>query len=238
MLLALALVLSARAATIGSPVADPDAGRISLEALGGLAQSTVRDVSCEGSDGCLASWKQSTAGGRVALTLLPGLGLTAEVGWSGDRVNQARYRGSGARWAAGAQGSLGLGRGVRLAAAVSWEQGHTRAKGEAGEVTSEDSWTLLRLAPLLVLAPEGGLTTLTLGPTWRLASEQHIWLASTQVTSVLAPDPAWGAVVGAEHRSDPLGPPWQGHAVRLLAGAEARWEGGLGADVRVGLVFW
>jgi hypothetical protein len=236
-LLALA-ALPARAATVGSPVADTHAGRISVEALGGVARTTLRTADCEGEDGCVAAWKPVTIGGRLALALVPGLGLSGEYAWVRDTVRQVRYQGDGTRWSAGAHGSVGLGRGVRLGAVVTWEQGATATTGVEGGVTAEGSWQVLRASPLLAFAPEGGLATLWLGPTWRMEAEQRVWLAATDVESALAPDPAWGAVLGAEYRSDPLGPAWRGRTDRLVAGGEVRWEGGLGVDVRLGLAFW
>jgi len=230
--------LPARAATVGSPVADTHAGRISVEASGGMAESTLRAEDCEDEDGCVAAWKPSTVGGRLTVSLLPGLGLSGEYAWVQEKVRQARYQGEGARWSVGAHGSLGLGRGVRLGAAATWEQGATASTSAGGVVTAEGSWSVLRASPLLAFAPEGGVATLWLGPTWRALAGNRIWIGATDVESVLAPDPAWGAVLGAEYRSDPLGPAWRGRTDRLLAGAEARWEGGFGVDARLGLAFW
>ncbi len=237
-LLALAVLLPARAVTVGSPVADVHAGRVSVEALGGVGQSVLRAEGCEGTTGCLARWRPVTLGGRLSVTLLPGLGASAEYAWVGDQMRQARYRGSGTRLAGGAHASVGLGRGVGLGATVSWEQGATLATSDVTGPSDEAAWRQLRAAPVLSFAPEGGLATWYVGPTWRFASEHTIRFASTGVTSLLVPEPAWGAVLGGELRSLPLGPAWLGRTDRLVAGAEARWEGGLAADAYVGVAVW
>lgn len=238
LLLVPALLPSARAAQVGNPVATPDQGRFSVEAILDGQRTLVTDTQCT-SDGCDAIRNPIETGGRVGVDLLHGVGLFADGGWIQETIREADFYAQG--WVA--RGGVRLAIPVRdawhAALVVSGETGRTawEPAADSTEKQTEGTWQGIEAAGLLAFAPDDGSIFFYAGPVALPWFREQVDILTDDVGYFLAPAQAVGGVSGVELRSDHLGLPWTGGQVRFSLGTELRYQGGWGATASARLSF-
>ena len=232
---------AAMAAPVGSPVADPETGRVSLTGTFDTETRVLIDANCAGDD-CAAARVPSKWGGRLSLDLLTGVGLFFDSAVVSESIEGAGYSASGTAQGVGIRLAAPVLSGWYLAAIGQLETGSTEApsdwsvKTDGDEQDQTGSWTHIR-ATVLASYHRDESFTLYMGPSYTATYSQSIKIASNETAYTFEPVTPVGAVIGIEAFSIQLNAPWSRVRSHLRMGVEGRYEGGAGLAFWTGLGF-
>ncbi len=228
---------AAAAAMVGNPVARPQAGVVEI-GLAAETRAVVFEVEGCASGACEAVWRPSQLGARVELSLLPGLGLQGGGSWMGESIPEASYDGVGGSYWGGVDLALPVGPEIYIAAVAQLERSATREEGSSsGSLIARTASTRALLAALMAWSPDDDSFALYGGPAFHPLHRHYTTLEDLEVQLHLRRSAPFWAVLGLELRSEPLGLPWAQSSGRMLMGAEAQIDRGLGGSLWLGAAF-
>ena len=227
----------ALAGAVGEPLPDARAGAWSLVATGDAGFAPVTERGCARTDRCAAWWRDTRAGARAGLVLLPGVELTGEASWVRSAVHEAAYEGLGPAWSAGLRAALPVG-GSWLAVGGRYGQGSGAGAALDAGGRQRTAWREADGWLLAAWREPGGDGVAAWGGVqgvfaWDLVL-QPLGGHEGAPALHLALDRRAEGVVGASLTSDPLGAGFR-RSARLTLGLEARAGAAVAASTWIGV---
>ncbi len=232
----LACPLTAEAALVGSPVAEPDLGVFSLGPYLDYEEAVMRADGCTG-EACQGVRRATEFAGRLAISPLRGVGLFGDLGLVKESMLEADYAATGRFFGAGARLALPVKGHLYLAAQGQVQSGNAQTYAADGTtIEAEGDWLRWRAAGMIALAPSDHNACLYLGATYHPSYTHNTRSVDYDVDYAFQPVSLVGAVLGGQMASAVLNLPWGERDVHMKLAVEARIEAGfaLGGMMAVG----
>ena len=232
---------TALAAPVGSPIADPETGRLAVVGTLDTESRVLADTDCSGDD-CEAARIPVGWGGRINVNLLRGVGVFVDTASVNESIAGAGYTAAGSTQGGGVRLALPITPKWYLAATAQVERGNAEGSSdwdedvEGSEVDGTGAWQHARAALTAAIHPDESFTFYA-GPTYGLTYTHEAAVASDATDFDFEAVTPVGAVAGFEVFSNRLSLPWSPLRTHLTLGVEGRYEGGFGLGVWTGLGF-
>ena len=232
---------TAWAAPVGSPVADPETGRVVLVGTLDTETRILEDAGCT-SDDCQAARVPVGWGGRLNVNVLKGVGVFVDTASVTEAIDGAGYAAAGTTQGGGVRLAVPVTSAWFLAATAQMERGNTEGRSdwdestEGSEVDGTGQWQHTRASIAAAYHADESFTFYA-GTTYNVGYAHEAAVASDATEFTFAQVSPLGAVAGFEIFSNQLSAPWSKTRTHLTLGVEGRYESGFGIGIWTGVGF-